>query len=75
METVTETGTDTPTLAGQLPQVHEPRNAGMPLLLRRICRPDWLPAGTLTRPRPPSIVGTSMSPPKAAEAIDTGTRQ
>jgi hypothetical protein len=37
--------------------------------------PDWLPSGTFTRLRPPSIVGTSISPPIAAVTIDTGTRQ
>ena len=37
--------------------------------------PDWLPEGIFTRLRPPSIVGTSMSPPKADDVIETGTRQ
>jgi hypothetical protein len=52
-----------------------PRSAGIPLPRRRICLPDWLPAGTFTRLRPPSIVGTSTSPPSAAVAMLTGTRQ
>ena len=41
----------------------------------QIWRPDWLPPGICTRPRPPSIVGTSIAPPRAAVLIDTGTRQ
>ena len=41
----------------------------------RIWRPDCDPVGILTRLRPPSIVGTSMSPPSEAVTIETGTRQ
>ena len=37
--------------------------------------PDWVPAGTFTRALPPSIVGTSNSPPSAAVTIEIGTRQ
>ena len=49
--------------------------AGIPLPRNRIWRPDCEPAGIETRARPPSIVGTSISPPSAALVIETGTRQ
>src|SRR6056297_341086 len=55
--------------------VAPPRSDLMPLPRSRIWRPDWLPPGIFTRLRPPSIVGTSMSPPRAAAVIDTGTLQ
>ena len=51
------------------------RSTGIPLPVRRKRRPDWVPAGTLTRALLPSIAGTSNSPPSAAVTIDTGTRQ
>src|SRR6056297_484905 len=49
-----------------------PRKAGIPLERSRICRPDCEPAGIFTRERPPSIVGTSISPPSAAVAMLSG---
>ena len=55
--------------------VFDDRSAGIPFARSRICLPDCAPAGTLTRALPPSIVGTSISPPIAAVGIDTGTRQ
>ena len=47
----------------------------MPLPLRRNCLPVWLPSGTFTRVLPPSICGTSNSPPSAAVVSEIGTRQ
>ena len=49
------------------------RKGGIPLPRRRICWPVWLPGAILTRERPPSIVGTSTSPPSAAVVMLTGT--
>ena len=46
-----------------------------PCRRRRIWRPDCEPSGTFTRDRPPSMLGTSTSPPRAARVIETGTRQ
>ncbi len=47
----------------------------MPFDRNLICLPDWLPDGTLTLLLPPSKVGTSISPPSAARAMETGTLQ
>jgi hypothetical protein len=44
------------------------RAAGLRVVYSRIWRPDWEPSGTFTRDRPPSIVGTSTSPPSAARS-------
>ena len=54
----------------QVVQISKKNNVSIGASL--ICVPDWLPAGTFTRLRPPSIVGTSVSPPSAAVIMETG---
>ena len=51
------------------------RSTVMPFDLSRNWWPDCVPAGTVTRARLPSTVGTSIVPPSAAVVIGIGTRQ
>ena len=46
----------------------------MPFERSRNWWPDWVPAGTVTRVRPPSTVGTSIVPPRAAVALEDPVR-
>ena len=50
------------------------RSTEKPLPRRRNWSPAWVPAGMVTRARPPSIEGTSTAPPSAAWVIRSGTR-
>ena len=43
-------------------------------LRRRNWSPAWVPAGMVTRERPPSMLGTSTCAPSAAWVIRSGTR-
>src|SRR3984893_11892536 len=51
------------------------RSTVIPFDRRRNWCPDCVPAGTVTRVRLPSTVGTSIVPPRAAVVIGSGTRQ
>ena len=51
------------------------RGAARAKLFRRGRAPVWVPAGTCRRARRPSMVGTSIWPPRAAVVTGIGTRQ
>ena len=51
------------------------RSGGIPLPRRRICRPDWLPAGTFTRRGRRRSSAPRSRRPAPPSAIETGTRQ
>ena len=51
------------------------RSTLMPLARSRNWSPDWVPAGIVTLARPPSMVGTSIAPPRLAVVMRSGTPQ
>jgi class 3 adenylate cyclase len=66
-------GVSTLTCTYMSPRAAE-RSTEKPLPRRRNWSPVWVPAGMVTRVRPPSMEGTSTCPPRAACDMRSGTR-